>query len=143
MCYKENGFVPGLFCSLHAGNVELTAEGDLKRIQAMRMREHRLTMKDSLSTAMEVDNREHLVRLIFDRFGKRGIAISDEMIHVSHYGFDDRIDWDDHIIVVDGQGVFGFTDAPCPRVRIEVGAGKKSAVAIFGDEVSQAYGVEA
>ena len=89
----------------------------------MRMREHRLTMKDSLSTAMEVDNREHLVRLIFDRFGKRGITISDEMIHVSHYGFDDRIDWDDHIIVVDGQGVFGFTDAPCP------GSGSRSAAA--------------
>lgn len=107
----------------------------------MRMREHRLTMKDSLSTAMEVDNREHLVRLIFDRFGKRGIVVSDEMIHVSHYGFDDRIDWDDHIIVVDGQGVFGYIDAPCPR-GIE-GGGKKSAVAIFGDEVSRAYGVEA
>ncbi|MDI9849919.1 hypothetical protein QM467_17900 [Rhodoblastus sp. 17X3] len=64
------------------------------------------------------------------------------MVHVSHYGFDDRIDWDDHIIVVDGHGVFGFTDAPCPRVKIEAGGGKKSAVVIFGDEVSRAYGVE-
>ena len=68
--------------------------------------------------------------------------MTDDMIHVSHYGFDDRIDWNDHIIVVDGHGVFGFTDEPCPTVRISLDLKGRSAPKDFGDEVASAYGVD-
>ncbi|WP_296707594.1 hypothetical protein [Rhodoblastus sp.] len=107
----------------------------------MKMRENRPTIEDSLSTTLEVENREHLVRLIVERLGRTGAAVTESMIHISHYGFDDRIDWDEHIIVVDGHGVFGFTNEACPRVEIKGDSNKQSAQQIFGDEVSRAYGV--
>jgi hypothetical protein len=50
-------------------------------------------------------------------------------------------DWDEHIIVVDGHGVFGFTNEACPRIAIKADPTKQSALQIFGDEVSRAYGV--
>jgi hypothetical protein len=117
------------------------ADGDDKRIQTMKMRENRPTIEDSLSTTLEVENREHLVRLIVERLGLTGAAVTESMIHISHYGFDDRIDWDEHIIVVDGHGVFGFTNEACPRVESKGDSNKQSAQQIFGDEVSRAYGV--
>jgi hypothetical protein len=107
----------------------------------MKMRENRPTIEDSLSTTLEVENREHLVRLIVERLGPKGLAVTDRMIHISHYGFDERIDWDEHIIVVDGHGVFGFTNEACPRVEIKGEPNRQSAQQIFGDEVSRAYGV--
>jgi hypothetical protein len=115
--------------------------GGDKRIRTMKMRENRPTIEDSLATTLEVENREHLVRLIIERLAQQGVAVTDGMIHVSHYGFDDRIDWDEHIIVVDGHGVFGFTNEACPRVEIIGDPTKQSAQQIFGDEVSRAYGV--
>jgi hypothetical protein len=80
----------------------------------MRLRENRATIQDSLATTLEVEDRDQLVRHIFNTLGKKGVVVTDEMVHVTHYGFDERIDWDEHIIVVDRFGVFGFTDAPCP-----------------------------
>jgi hypothetical protein len=100
----------------------------------MRMRENRPTIKASLSTTTNVVDREHLVRLIFERLGKQGLVVTDEMVYITHYGFDDRIDWDDHIIVVDGHGVFGFTDQPCPSAGIKHDRD--------ADELSSAYGVD-
>jgi hypothetical protein len=107
----------------------------------MKMRENRLAIEDSMSTTLEVENRAHLVRLIGERLGPTGVVVTDRMIHVSHYGFDERIDWDEHIIVVDGHGVFGFTNEACPRVEIKNDTTAQSAQQIFGDEVSRAYGV--
>ena len=78
----------------------------------MRMRESRPTIRASMSTTREVENREHLVQLVFDILGKQGVNVTDEMIHVTHYGFDDRIDWDEYIIVVDRFGVSASPTAP-------------------------------
>jgi hypothetical protein len=107
----------------------------------MKMRENRLTIEDSLSTILEVENRAHLVRLSVENLGRKGVVVTDGMIHVSHYGFDDRIDWDEHIIVVDGHGVFGFTNESCPQVESKAALTASSALQIFGDEVALAYGV--
>ncbi len=81
----------------------------------MRMREYRHAIKDSMSTTLEFEGREHLAQHIVDALGAKGLVVTDDMIHVTHYGFDDRIGWDEHIIVVDSFGVFGFTDGPCPK----------------------------
>ena len=79
----------------------------------MRVRENRKTMRQSLSTAVRLKNRAQLLRHISGRLGKAA-GVTDDMIHVTHYGYDDRIDWDEYIIVVEGHGVFGFADGPCP-----------------------------
>ncbi len=88
----------------------------------MRMRENRRTIKQSMASTVEIESREHLVRHIVETLGKKGVVVTDQMIHVTHYGYDDRIDWDEHIIVVERFGVFGFTDSPCPATAdLEIG----------------------
>ena len=69
------------------------------------------------------------------------------MIHVSHYGFDDRIDWDEHIIVVECFGVFGFTDAPCPGAAANADLTARdltegAARQLAGAEAESAYGLK-
>jgi hypothetical protein len=111
--------------------------------QDMRMRENRPTMEDSISTTLEVAGREQMVRHIFDALGKKGVVVTDEMVHVSHYGFDERIDWDEHIIVVERFGVFGFTDCPCPYAETTALApspeGTAATAERFSAEVESAY----
>jgi hypothetical protein len=80
----------------------------------MWLRENRRTIWQSLATSVRIKNRAQLLRTIAGRLRKSRIVLTDDMIHVTHYGYDDRIDWDEYIIVVDGFGVFGYTDEPCP-----------------------------
>ena len=80
----------------------------------MWLRENRRTIWQSLATSVRIKNRAQLVRHIAGRMRKSRIAITDDMIHVTHYGYDDRIDWDEYIVVLEGFGVFGYTDEPCP-----------------------------
>jgi hypothetical protein len=111
----------------------------------MRIRENRPTIEDSISTTLEIEGREQMVRHIFDTLGKKGVVVTDEMVHVSHYGFDDRIDWDEHIIVVDRFGVFGFTDAPCPDMGAKADLISRDRAEEtsrrLGSEVESAYGL--
>lgn len=80
----------------------------------MWLRENRRTIWQSLATSVRIKNRAQLVRYIAGKLRKSRIAITDDMVHVTHYGYDDRIDWDEYIVVVEGFGVFGYTDEPCP-----------------------------
>jgi hypothetical protein len=114
------------------------------------MRESKPTIEESLATIQDIEGRTQLVRWIFDALGEKGVTVTDEMIHVSHYGFDDRIDWDEYIIVVDRYGVFGFTDGPCPYVAthadllLRKGNGKHTettAQNLCSDEAESAYGL--
>lgn len=110
------------------------------------MRENKPTIKESMATILEVEGREQLVRHIFDTLEKKGVLVTDEMIHVSHYGFDDRINWDEHIIVIDRFGVFGFTDAPCPHTAMRADLPLREGTAttaqqLFAAEAESAYGL--
>jgi hypothetical protein len=86
----------------------------IRKEMTMWLRENRRTIWQSLATSVRIKNRSQLVRHIAGRLGKSRVAITDDMIHVTHYGYDDRIDWDEYIVVVEGLGVFGYTDEPCP-----------------------------
>jgi hypothetical protein len=107
----------------------------------MRLRENRVTLEDSLATTLEVEGRDQMVRHIFDTLGKKGVVVTDEMVHVSHYGFDERIDWDEYIIVVDRFGVFGFTDAPCPPNAGSILPARVEESVQRSVEVESAYGL--
>ena len=110
----------------------------------MRIRENRLAIDDSIATTLEVEGREQMVRHIFDTLGKKGVVVTDEMVHLTHYGFDDRTGWDEHIIVVDRFGVFGFTDGPCPYAITHTNAPPLKATGTtqeqFSAEAESAYG---
>lgn len=115
----------------------------------MRMRENRPTIEDSMATMLEIEGRTELVGHIRAKLGLSGAVVTDDMVHVSHYGFDERIDWDEYIVVVEKFGVFGFTDAPCPFVAPSAGLSGKGAAApeaktaqqLFGAETEGAYGL--
>jgi len=112
----------------------------------MRIRENRPTIQESMATMLNVEGREHLVQHISETLGKKGVMVTDEMIHVSHYGFDERIDWDEYIIVVERFGVFGFTDAPCPDTAVKAKSNAlvplvKTAQQLFSAEAEGAYGL--
>jgi hypothetical protein len=106
----------------------------------MRIRENRPTIDDSLSTTLEVEGRDQMIRHIFDTLGKKGVVVTDEMVHLSHYGFDDRTGWDEHIIVVERFGVFGFTDGPCLTGAAPAGLPIAPTADEFSAEVESAYG---
>lgn len=110
----------------------------------MRMREHRHAIEDSIATTLEVEGREDFFRHIFDTLGKKGVVVTDDMVHLTHYGFDDRTGWDEHIIVVDHFGVFGFTDGPCLTVAAQtcmpIRKGTATTADEFSAEVESAYG---
>ncbi len=79
----------------------------------MRVRENRRTTKAAKFRTAEADGRERLVRHMFNTLEEKGVVVTDEMVHMSHYGFDERIGRDEHIhFVVNRFGVFGFTDGP-------------------------------
>jgi len=41
-----------------------------------------------------------------------GVSVSEAALHVHYYAYDDRIEWDTHIVMLDGFGPVGFTDGP-------------------------------
>jgi hypothetical protein len=41
-----------------------------------------------------------------------GVAVDAAKVHVEPYVFDDRINWDTHLVTIDGYGVWGMTDGP-------------------------------
>lgn len=75
----------------------------------MKIREHRGSLGDSMSTVVEIDATmaalQAHVKKVLAPFGKNAT-----MITVTNQGFDARIDWNSHIIEVAGYGVFGYCD---------------------------------
>jgi hypothetical protein len=75
---------------------------------AMKVREHRSTLKDSMATVAEVRTRAEFLQLLRERLGDDNIL--PHMVKVEYYCWDTRIKWGTWIIKVDGHGVFGFAD---------------------------------
>lgn len=70
----------------------------------MRFRWHRSELKESLGTTVEILDSTGLTKIIRDQFPSGEIV-------VTHYGYDNRCDWDCWIVTVDGATV-GFADGP-------------------------------
>lgn len=78
----------------------------------MKFRDHRGSLADSMATVVEVSGRDALVSLLAGRLEKYGFEFADRDLVIAPYGYDRRIDWDTHIVTIDGYGVAGFTDGP-------------------------------
>lgn len=76
----------------------------------MKFREHRGSLDASMDTQVEVDNLEELCDYLNDYVSLIDQTIQIDQLKVEPYGFDKRIDWNTHIVTVEGYGVFGFTD---------------------------------
>ena len=80
----------------------------------MRFREHRGGLSESLETTVEI---EATKVAIANRFNEAlsGWPVPEataEDVKVEPYGYDDRINWETHIVSIRGFGVFGFCDSP-------------------------------
>lgn len=80
----------------------------------MRVREHRGLLCDSLNTAREIAPTQAAVTAWIAELLKSfpDLLVREDLVHVEPYGWDERIGWDTHIVLLDGYGVFGFTDGP-------------------------------
>ena len=76
----------------------------------MKIREHRGLLDDAMNTCKEIEpTMEAVVNEVLSSLPVF-LHIKPEDIHVSFYGYDKRIEWNTHIVTVDGYGVYGFTD---------------------------------
>lgn len=78
----------------------------------MRVRQHRGTLVESLKTVHEIpatkqDLADHINRVLDlpVKFGPGSISILDQ-------GFDDRIGWNNYLVIINGMGPFGYCDQP-------------------------------
>ena len=76
----------------------------------MKIREHRGLLDDAMDTCKEIaPTMEAVINEVLPSLPVF-LHIKPEDIHVKPYGYDKRIEWDTHIVFVDGYGVYGFTD---------------------------------
>jgi len=78
----------------------------------MKLREHRGSLIDSMKTIVVI---EPTMTALVDAIQKRLLNswnVEKEKVHVTLYGFDERINWNTHIVTIDSYGVYGFTDGP-------------------------------
>jgi len=80
----------------------------------MKFREHRGGLAEAMETVVEVEGMRGLVahmQKLAEQWPSMPV-INVNTVKVKPYGFDSRINWDTHLVTVEGYGVFGFTDGP-------------------------------
>ncbi|WBF77642.1 hypothetical protein A73_48 [Escherichia phage A73] len=76
----------------------------------MRVRQHRGTLIESLKTVKQIEStKQALVDHINKELGKP-FNFSVDSISIVEKGVDERINWNNHLILIDGFGVFGYCD---------------------------------
>lgn len=80
----------------------------------MKIREHRGQLADSMITCVEIAPSIQAVRQHVEKC-LGGHAPKPLVVTVEPYTYDERIGWDTHVVLVEGHGVFGFTDGPVTR----------------------------
>lgn len=75
-------------------------------------REHRGGLDESMATVREVADRDALVAHLAEGLAPYGTTVTDDMVAVEPYGFDERNGWFTHIVTIAGYGVAGFTNGP-------------------------------
>ncbi len=78
----------------------------------MKFREHKGNLTDSMETVVDVADRKALTTLLRSRLEFYGFTFSDEDLMVKPYRFDNRVNWNTHIVTIEDYGVVGFTDGP-------------------------------
>lgn len=78
----------------------------------MRVREHRPTLADSMATVKEIPATKQALQELIAASRPSGMTLID----IKPYSYDDRIDWDTHLIRVkfpdNTTGIFGMSDGP-------------------------------
>lgn len=81
-------------------------------------RPHKGLLSESMAEVVGLNDKAELVlhiKYLWGKFTDHGLIINSATIKVSKYVFDDRIDWDTHIVTYELDGkihVEGFTNGP-------------------------------
>ncbi len=79
----------------------------------MKFREHRGALSAALSTTVELPaTRAALAEYCTKLLRPFNYPCGAADLCIEPYGYDERIDWDTHIVTLQGYGVLGFTDGP-------------------------------
>ena len=85
-------------------------------MKLVKFREHRGGLAESMRTLMEVIDRKQLQRLLVEKSAPWEVQLRELIalhgLEVKPYTYDERINWDTHIVTLEGYGVIGFTDGP-------------------------------
>ncbi len=68
-----------------------------------------MTLAESMENVVELKDRAELLKYLSERFDFWNPT--DANVTIEPYGFDDRIDWDTHLVCIDGKAAL-FTDGP-------------------------------
>jgi hypothetical protein len=79
-----------------------------------KFRPHRASLDEAMLEVREFETQEALREHLAAEFSGTGLNMSDDIV-VKPYGHDARIDWDTHIVTIEGFGVVGFTDRMPPE----------------------------
>ena len=79
----------------------------------MLIREHRGGVDESMQTVKEIEpTRKAICEIINDSYKGWPFIVTEDLIKVEKYAYDDRIKWDTYIVTIDNYGPFGFTNGP-------------------------------
>lgn len=73
-------------------------------------RDHRNSLKNSMKTVQEFQNKQELLDYLVKSWRKYAVDLDTRKIKVEWYCYDTRIEWDTHIVTYADGGVFGFTN---------------------------------
>lgn len=77
----------------------------------MKFREHRGDLNESMTTVVELDPTSEALKAHLEHILKNWKVVRPLKLHIEHYAYDSRIEWDTYIVKVEGSGfVVGFTD---------------------------------
>lgn len=81
----------------------------------MKFRQHRGGLDESMETVVELADRTALIAHCRALLAPWPTApeVTEQTLKVSAYGYDPRIQWDTHLVFLEGYGVMGYTDSPC------------------------------
>lgn len=78
----------------------------------MKIRIHKGGLAESMKTVTEIEpTTEAIAEYLRSQWDSLGYGVYPENIRVEPYGFDERIEWNTYIVLLDGNGV-AFTDGP-------------------------------
>ena len=77
---------------------------------SFKYRDHRGGLAESMETVQKLESKDDLVNYLQSKVNEYDPAVDCSKIIIKPYGYDSRINWDTHIVTLDGYGVFGFTD---------------------------------
>lgn len=82
-----------------------------------KFRPHRGSLEEAMTQVQEFASRADLIAYIKQELDPYSVEPHpleryDRITRIGPYTKDDRIGWDTHVVLVNGYGVFGFTDGP-------------------------------